>query len=67
MEAEMKYFAIVVLLLLAAVALFMTYRAKFVLKKFLKREEPDEKEVLRVKLAALMIGVVVFILAITCL
>ena len=63
----MKYVIIAVLLLLAAVALFLTYRTEYVLKKFFKKEAPQEQEVLRVKLAALVIGVIVFILAITCL
>ena len=63
----MKYFMIVILLLLSFLALFLTYRAEFVLKKVFKREAPEAQELLRVKLAALILGVVVFVLAITCL
>ena len=52
----------VIALILGVIALFMTFRAKFVLEKILHREATD-KAVLRVKYAALGVAVVAFFAA----
>ena len=52
----------VIALILGVIALFMTFRAKFVLEKILHREA-TEKAVLRVKYAALGVAVVAFFAA----
>ncbi len=52
----------VIALILGVIALFMTFRAKFVLEKILHREA-TEKAVLRVKYAALGVAVAAFFAA----
>ena len=52
----------VIALILGVIALFMTFRAKFVLEKILHREATD-KAVLRVKYAALGVAVAAFFAA----
>lgn len=53
----------IISLILAAAALVLTFRAKWVREKLLKRSDPDEGMVLRVKFAALAVCVVSFVLA----
>ncbi len=50
----------VVALILCAAALFMTFKAEFVVRKLLKKE-CDEKMTLRVKYVALGVAVVAFL------
>lgn len=48
-------------ILLAACALFMTYRDTWILEKIFKIESPAPNQILRVKLVALGIGLLLFI------
>jgi len=56
----------VIVILLAFCALFSTYRTVWVLENVFKVESPSENQVLRVKLAALVLGVLLFIFAMLC-
>ncbi len=51
----------ILIIALAVVALILTYRAKGIAPKIFKREENHE-DILKIKLAAMVIGVVDFIL-----
>jgi hypothetical protein len=48
-------------LLICIIALFMTFRAKFILEKVFKKE-PNERMVLRVKYIALVMAVAAFLI-----
>ncbi len=52
----------VVALILGAAALFMTFKAEFIVSKLMKKE-CEEKNILRVKYAALALAVIAFFAA----
>ena len=51
----------ILIIVMGIIALFMTFRAKFILEKIL-RKEATEKAILRVKYAALAVAVIVFVI-----
>lgn len=54
----LKIFALV----LGVIALFMTFRAEWVLKTLFKAEEPDDGAILKMKYAAFVIAAAAFII-----
>ena len=54
----------ILVILLSAMVLIMTFKADAICKKVLKTEEPSQDMVLRVKMLALVIAVIAFIAAI---
>ena len=51
----------ILVIVLGIIALFMTFRAKFIVEKILHKEA-TEKAVLRVKYAALCVAIIAFII-----
>lgn len=56
----------IVVIVVAFCALFLTYRTVWVLEKIFKIESPSDNQVLRVKLAALGLGILLFVVAMLC-
>ncbi len=52
----------IIILALCAVSLALVFKGEWVLKNILKVSEPSEKAVISVKLAALAIAVILFIM-----
>lgn len=55
---ELKITAVI----LGLIALFLTFRATWILNNIFKISEPSQKHILRTKIAALIIAVIAFIM-----
>lgn len=51
----------IVMLILGLLALVLNFKSKAVLQKLFRVSNPDEKEVMRVKIAALVVAVAAFL------
>ncbi len=53
----------VFIIIIAVIALLLTYSSKKIAKYIFKKEEPEQKDILKIKLFALLLGIIDFVLA----